>query len=106
MTIHQALKALTSYPVPTRTFVKACEARGLAIDAEATAEIIREKAYQLAEADIMTFLSKAPNISEGGVSITLSDRQRSEYRTEANATYQLHGEPTKGTVYGFKGEDF
>ena len=40
----EALKGLNSYPVPLRTLVETAEKRGLNLDTETTAEILKGKA--------------------------------------------------------------
>lgn len=40
----EALKGLNSYPIPLRTLVETAEKRGLNLDTETTAEILKGKA--------------------------------------------------------------
>ena len=76
----EALKGLNSYPVPLRTLVETAEKRGLNLDTETTAEILKGKAYNLAAADVFLWLSFAPDVSQGGQSYSFTDEQRTQLR--------------------------
>lgn len=84
----EALKGLNSYPIPLRTLVETAEKRGLNLDTETTAEILKGKAYNLAAADIFLWLSFAPDVSQGGQSYSFTDEQRTQLRNHAKALYK------------------
>ena len=64
------------YPLPIATLDGVCIRRGLSRDAEATTDVFRSAAYRLAEADVLTWLAAAPNISQGGQTYAFTDDQR------------------------------
>ena len=105
-TILESLKGISAYPVPLRTLVVTAEGRGLALEGEATAEVLQGKAYRLATADLMLWVSLAPNVSQGGQSFSFTDEQRLRLRNRAQALYD-ELEPTGAnaqTQYGYKGD--
>ena len=93
------------YPLPNATLEGVCIRRGLSRDAEATADVIRGNAFRLAEADILTWLAAAPNVSQGGQNYAFTDEQRKTYRTRAAAVFEeLEGDAPKSSMYGYKGD--
>lgn len=85
--ILEALKGINAYPVPLRTLVEVTEGRGLNLQDEATIAVLRGKAYKLATADLLLWLSLAPNISQGGQSYSFSEEQRTQLRKRADTLY-------------------
>lgn len=107
MTTREALQALTHYPIPTSTLQSIEVKRGLLGADEVTKEQLQARSFKLATADILRWLSNAPNISQGGQSYTLSATERQALRREANALYKAHGEEESieaVTTYGYKGD--
>ena len=105
-TILEALKGVNAYPVPLRTLVENAERRGLALSAEATKELLNGANYNLVVADLLLWLSFAPDISQGGQSFSFSDEQRVQLRNRANALYKEFDATEAGTpkpIYGYKG---
>jgi hypothetical protein len=104
-TILESLKSVNAYPVPLRTLVKIAEERGLSLTEEATKEVLRGKNYKLAYADLLLWLSLAPNISQGGQSYSFTDEQRQQFRNSAKALFDEFGEETSSVqpTYGYKG---
>lgn len=105
-TILEALKGVSAYPVPLRTLVETAELRGLSLTSEATKEVMEGRAYRLAYADLLLWLSIAPNITQGGQSFSFTDEQRRQMRNEAQALYDELDEETAVTkpIYGYKGD--
>mgnify|MGYP001542220496 CR=1 FL=1 len=102
----EALKGLNSYPIPLRTLVETAEKRGLNLDTETTAEILKGKAYNLAAADIFLWLSFAPDVSQGGQSYSFTDEQRTQLRNHAKALYKDFDDDSgraNKPIYGYKG---
>lgn len=102
----EALKGVSAYPVPLRTLVETAELRGLSLTSEATQEVMQGRAYRLAYADLLLWLSLAPNITQGGQSFSFTDEQRRQMRNEAQALYDELEEETAVTkpIYGYKGD--
>lgn len=104
-TVLETLKSVSAYPVPLRTLVETAELRGLSLTDTATQEVIAGKAYKLAKADLLLWLSLAPNIGQGGQSYSFTDEQRQQFRNQAKALYDECGEVSAATkpLYGYKG---
>ena len=93
------------YPLPSATLDGVCIRRGLSRDTEATTDVFQSAAYRLAEADVLTWLAAAPNISQGGQNYAFTDEQRKTYRTRASAVFEeLEGDAPKSSMYGYKGD--
>lgn len=104
-TVLESLKGVNSYPIPLRTLVEVAERRGLTLTAEAPQEVLRGKAFRLATADLLLWLSLAPNVTQGGQSYSFTDEQRKQFRNNAFSIFDELGETdgvTKPT-YGYKG---
>lgn len=102
----EALRGINPYPIPLRTLIETTERRGVELTAEATQEVMAGKAYRLAKADLLIWLSLAPNISQGGQSYSFTDEQRRDLRREAKGIYD-ELEPAAGggcVTYGYKGD--
>lgn len=104
-TVLEALKSVSAYPVPLRTLVKTAERRGVQLSDEATQEVLTGKDYRLALADLLLWLSLAPDISQGGQSFSFTDEQRRQLRSQANALFDEMDESSASAapVYGYKG---
>ena len=104
-TILESLKGISAYPVPLRTLVETAELRGLSLGESATQEIMVGKAYKLAKADLLLWLSLAPNIGQGGQSYSFTDEQRQQFRNQAKALYDECDEVSAviKPIYGYKG---
>ena len=106
MTVLESLRGVNAYPIPLRTVERTVLLRGLDPDAEATAEVLRGRAYCLAEADLMMWLADAPDVAQGGQSYGFTDAQRQQMRNGARAIYGAFGEDDASakTTYGYKGD--
>lgn len=105
-TVLDALKSVNAYPIPLRTLADTAEGRGLDLQEEATREILGTKELRLAKADLLTWLSMAPNVSQGGQSYSFTEEQRKGMRAHARSIY-AELEPTTtgmGAIYGYKGD--
>lgn len=104
MTLSEYLRGLTNYPVSEEALQSILSKRGL--DGKRT--MTDDKLLCLVTADLYSWLSLAPDISQGGQSYSLSDNIREYYRKRARELYQAGGEPVeevKAKVrYGYKGE--
>lgn len=101
-----ALKSVNAYPIPLRTLVETAERRNISLTADAFPESLHSKPFRLAKADLLLWLSLAPNITQGGQSYSFTDEQRKQMRNEANAIYQeLEPSGAAGSVvFGYKGD--
>lgn len=101
----EALKSINSYPVPLRTLTETAERRGLALNGNATAESLVGKAFSLCRADVLLWLSYAPDITQGGQSYSFTDEQRTAMRNLAQQLYEeFDEENAPKTIYGYKGK--
>ena len=105
MTYLDALKSINAYPIPLRTLMETAERRDLSVTAEATQEVLQSKAYRLAKADLLLWLSIAPDISQGGQSFSFTNEQRKDFKRQAQGIYDVL-EPSQNAgrvTYGYKG---
>ena len=87
MTNLEAIKGTLNYPLSDNAFIKALIDRGLV----ETATYSKIQSFDLAYADCITTLVTAPNVSEGGYSISLSDK--ATLIKLANGIYSKYGQP-------------
>lgn len=104
-TVLETLKGVSAYPVPLRTLIETSELRGLSLEETATHDVMVGRAYKLAKADLLLWLSLAPNIGQGGQSFSFTDEQRQQFRNQAKALYDECDEVSAATkpIYGYKG---
>ncbi len=105
-TIQNALIGITLYPLPSRTIQEIAARRGITLSDDATQEALKGKAYNLAKADLLMWLSFAPNVTQGGQSYSFSEDQRLQFRNQANSLYKEFaedGSATQKPIYGYKG---
>lgn len=101
-----ALKSVNAYPIPLRTIVEVSERRNIPLSAEASQAGLQSKEFSLAKADLLLWLSLAPNISQGGQSFSFTDEQRKDLKQQASAIYKVL-EPDSNAVgvsFGYKGD--
>ena len=104
MTILEALRSINAYPVPERTIKEITTRRGLGDIGEASVSVLMGEAFALAKADVLVWLSYAPNVTQGGQSYSFTDEQRERFRQEAAALLEEYGEDEHlATRYGYKG---
>ena len=102
------METVLDYPVPLRTLTAIADKRGLSLTTDATQEMQKSKEYNLAVADLLLWLSIAPDVSQGGQSYSFTDEQRKQFRLRANGLYDKY-DPTgdaseRKTIYGYKGD--
>jgi hypothetical protein len=102
MTIIESLKSVSGYPIPLSTLIDVAENRELKPEDEAMGEVRKSNKYKLAKADVLMWLSQAPNVSQAGVSYNFSDTERLNFRQQASVLYKDSGEKPK-SIYGYKG---
>ena len=107
MSILESLKSINGYPVPFRTINDVAIRRSLSLDDEVTEEVLTSRNYRLAKADIMKWVSFAPNVNQEGVSFDLLYSDRERLRSLANQIYGDLGDsefiPESKTSFGYKG---
>lgn len=107
MNVLQSLKSLSGYPIPLATIQDVADEVGISVDAETTKELRGSKEFKRAKARIYLYLSKAPNVSQGGISYNFSEEDRRRFRQEAESILDEIGDDAEGlgVTYGYKGED-
>lgn len=100
------LRGINAYPIPMNEIMGACQSRYLSYYDEATKDILDSKAFNLVKADLLLWLSIAPDISQGGQSYSFTDEQRRVMRNQAQALYaefEPQGSAVQKPIYGYKG---
>ena len=112
MTVKEALRAVHAYPIPDRVLSNTAEARDLSLETEINSTIRQDNKFKLAEADLLVWVSQAPNVSEAGVSFDMLVTDRKELRERANRIYGDLGDskynpPASNTVnvFSYQGDD-
>lgn len=72
MTNLEAIKAKLSYPLSDNSYILALSDRGLS--STATYASTDKQALELAQADLIYTLITVPNVTEGGYSVSISDK--------------------------------
>ena len=106
MTTLEALKSVNSYPIPLRTLEEVAQRRKIAIDDDCTITVIQSNGYNLAYADLLMWLSYAPQITQGGQSYSFTDEQRLQFRKRASELYAEYADEETDAPkarYGYKG---
>jgi hypothetical protein len=85
MTYLEAIKAKLSYPLSDNAFILALSDRGL----DSTEYYTSGESFDLAYADSIVMLLTTPNVSEGGYSISLTDK--TALTKLANGIYAKYG---------------
>ena len=107
MTNRDTLLGITGFPVPERTIEAIALRRDIDLNGRADRDVMAGRAFRLCEADILMWLSRTPNVSQGGQSYTFSEAQRAEFAHRARGIYSEQGETVgdEGILsYGYKGE--
>lgn len=105
MTVRESLQSITNYPIPDAFLESIGEEVGIEIDEELTdadaipLNRVRARAY--------LFLAMAPNVSEGGVSISFTAAEKNYFLSLARRYAELAGETGlfPGPAYGYKGQN-
>ena len=94
MTVREALRSSFPFSVRDSQLDVIAISRGLILDEEFDSLVASSKPFGLAKADVIKTVVMTPNVSEGGVSISFSDR--SSLISIANGIYGMYGEPLFG----------
>lgn len=108
MTLAESLRSLSGYPIPAAVIGRIAAARGVESGWEACASAMSEPSYRLAVADVYAWLSVAPDVSQGGISYSLSAEDKARFRSMSGAIYgelgdEVSGGTLDGTRFGYKG---
>lgn len=104
MTILETLKGISAYPIPLRTIQSVAQRRGVQLNSEASQETVKGTAFRLAKADLLIWLSDAPDVSQGGQSYSFTDEQRLQLRRQADVIYGMCEEGDSDLPkFGYKG---
>ncbi len=108
MKTRDAVKALSGYPIPATAIDNIIDEAGLDAEADITKEVRMGYEYRKAKALVYAFLAEAPNVTQGGVSYTFSEDERSRFAKKSNSILAELGEDEAGTAIqcGYIGEDF
>lgn len=107
MTIREALKGLTGYPIPTTTLDYILTASDVDGAGEFSVAISQSAEYKRAEGYVFRYLSEAPNVSQGGVSYSFTADDRTRFANRAKSLLIAAGvedECEMGVNFGFQGE--
>ncbi|MDD3404970.1 MAG: hypothetical protein PHH23_01710 [Paludibacteraceae bacterium] len=99
MTIFDALISRIQYPMPESFFQSVLIGRELDGSLEFTHDVAVSDAFNGCFADCLIGVVNAPNISEGGMSVSVSDKDR--MIEQANSIYSEIGEKTIGSTVTF-----
>ena len=103
MTTLESLQGINPYPIPLRTIGTVAERYGLPLSGEATPAVIGGAPFKRACADLLRWLSMAPNITQGGQSYSFTDEQRRDLRNQADGLDAEADDSAVRTRYGYKG---
>lgn len=103
--ILDTLKGINAYPVPIRTILEIAGKRQVDVNEELNTEVLASRGYNLCRADLLIWLSYAPNVTQGGQSYSFTDEQRLHMRRMAQQLYdEFEEEAIPKTIYGYKGK--
>lgn len=91
MDVKTALLLSVSFPLAESQAEVMAVRRGLDFNELFTKEVANSPEYELTYADSLRLLVTQPNVSEGGVSVSVSDKET--LIAIANSIYRKHGEP-------------
>lgn len=106
MTVLESLKLINPYPIPSKTVEKIALKRGLSSTPTVDQAVLLSGSYRLCEADLYIYLSKAPDVTQEGITYRFTDEDKRRFINIANGIYKEEGEDgevTGGVTYGYKG---
>lgn len=103
LTVYDALRGISAYPIHRSAVAGIARGRRLSLDDEATAELMSSTGYRLAVADVLRWLSEAPDVSQGGQSYSFTDSQRTDMKLRADKIYSELAAGSPSSIYGYKG---
>lgn len=107
MKASKALMSISSYPIPAPVIENIAGAAGLEPDTEVDLEVRQSDPFRRATAGVYQYLSEAPNVSQGGISYTFSEDERTRFAQRAgNILAELGDDQNAEVEVGYFGEDF
>lgn len=109
MKASKALMSISSYPIPAPVIENIAGAAGLEPDTEVEVnlEVRQSDPFRRATAGVYQYLSEAPNVSQGGISYTFSEDERTRFAQRASNILASLGESQEAEIeVGYMGEDF
>ena len=107
MKASKALMSISSYPIPAPVIENIAGAAGLEPDTEVDLEVRQSDPFRRATAGVYQYLSEAPNVSQGGISYTFSEDERTRFAQRAsNILASLVESQNAEIEVGYMGEDF
>lgn len=108
MKVKETLREAFGYPIPEAAVVEACEDAGIDPNIEVNGSVRTGANYRRAKALLCQWVAAAPNVTQEGVSYSLSDEQRRALRDKAAALFSAAEEGTadgsQSVVYGYMGD--
>lgn len=107
-TVIDSLRSISGYPIPANVFEDALDANELDGCAYADADVRNSPQFKRAKASIYTYLSLAPNVSQGGVSFSFTSKEKDAFKRMAESLLADAGDGNDGSsgCYGWMGENF
>lgn len=107
MNVLETLESISHYPIPDVVILTACTERGIDASIDVDEDVAQERSYCLAKADCYRWLYFAPSsISENGVSFSMSQEEKRNYRMLANDLYRKFKVQPIPSIFGYKGSNF
>ena len=102
--VADALRGVSAYPIPARTLGEVAARRGVDLFEEVSPSVVMSAPFRLCHADLLMWLSLAPDISQGGQTYSFTDAQREDMRRRARQEYaELDAASVPKTTFGYKG---
>ena len=108
MKTSQALMYLSNYPIPLPVIENIMNEQGLDVaTSDADADTRTSVAFKRCKAYVYLFLSKAPNVTQGGITYSFGQKEREGFARMANGILHDLGDTTEAEIeVGYYGEDF
>lgn len=108
MKVSEALRAISNYPIPSTVILNIMEGEGMDYGGdEADLGTRQGAAFKRCTAAVYLFLSKAPNVTQGGISYTFTENERKRFAQIASSIKNELGEQNEAEIeVGYLGEDF
>lgn len=107
ITIFQSLKSISGYPIPETTILEIVDSVGLDPEQDTDSSVRRSIGFKRATAKIYTYLSLAPNVSQGGISYSFTKDERNLFVSIADRILKEIGDEDEmnDANYGYMGEN-